>query len=92
MFVCNCKYCGYCGLYCRMVCIKRNFSEPQNLVFIIESSFKSRAGYNGTRTVDSLGTLGIFMHNKTFDVINSRNLIVIFKKRVKYYTVPNKEG
>ena len=34
-----------------MVCITRNFSEPQNLRFIIESGFKSRAGYNGGCTV-----------------------------------------
>ena len=29
----------------------RNFSEPQNPQFIFESGFKSRAGYNGARTV-----------------------------------------
>ena len=28
-----------------------NFFEPQNPRFIIESGFKSRAGYNGARTV-----------------------------------------
>ena len=28
-----------------------NFSEPKNPRFIIESGFKSRAGYNGARTV-----------------------------------------
>ena len=44
-------YCGYCGLYCRAVCITRNFSELQNPRFIIESGFKSRADYNSTRTV-----------------------------------------
>ena len=33
------------------VCITINFSEPQNPRFIIESSFKSRAGHNGTGTV-----------------------------------------
>ena len=37
-----------CGLY---YCINRNFSEPQKPHFIIESGFKSRAGYNGTCTV-----------------------------------------
>ena len=31
-----------------------NFSEPQNPRFIIESGFKSRAGYNGARTVFNL--------------------------------------
>ena len=31
--------------------ITKNFSEPQNPRFIIESGFKSRAGYNGARTV-----------------------------------------
>ena len=36
----------YCGLYCRAVCITN-----QNPRFIIESGFKSRAGYNGARTV-----------------------------------------
>ena len=40
-----------CGLYCRAVCITRNISESQNPWFIIESGFKSRAGYNGARTV-----------------------------------------
>ena len=29
----------------------KNFSEPQNPRFIIKSGFKSRAGYNGARTV-----------------------------------------
>ena len=33
------------------VCIKINFTEPQNLWFIIESDFKSRTGYGGARTV-----------------------------------------
>ena len=32
----------YCGLYCRVVCITRNFSESQNPRFIIESGFKPR--------------------------------------------------
>ena len=32
----------------------QNFSEPQNPRFIIESGFKSRAGYNGARTVDKI--------------------------------------
>ena len=42
-----------CGLYCRAVwvCITRNFSESQNPRLIIESTFKSRAGYNGAHTV-----------------------------------------
>jgi hypothetical protein len=40
-----------CGIYHRAVCITRNFSEPQNLQFIIKSGFKSRAGYNGAYTV-----------------------------------------
>ena len=40
-----------CGLYCKAVCITRNFSEPKIPRFIIKSSFKSRAGYNGARTV-----------------------------------------
>ena len=39
------------GLHCRAVCITRNFSEPQNPQLIIESGFKSRAGYDGARTV-----------------------------------------
>ena len=30
----------------------RNFSEPQNLHFIIKSRFKSRADYNGAHTLD----------------------------------------
>ena len=42
--------------------------------------------------IDILETLDIIMHNKTFNMINSRNLMVIVKKMVKYYTVPNKEG
>ena len=46
----------YCGLYCRAVCITRNFSESQNPRFIIESSFKSRAGYNGACRVNLLIT------------------------------------
>ena len=46
----------YYGLYCRAVCITRNFSESQNLRFIIESGFKSRAGYDGARRVYSLIT------------------------------------
>ena len=41
------------GLYCRVVCITRNFFEFQNPRFIIESGFKSRADYNGARTVSS---------------------------------------
>ena len=40
------KYFGYCGLCCKAVCITRNFSEDQNLLFVIESGVKSRAGYN----------------------------------------------
>ena len=40
-----------CGIYCRALCITRNFSKSQNLRFIIKSGFKPRAGYNGTRTV-----------------------------------------
>ena len=35
----------------------RNFFESQNPRFIIESGFKSRAGYNGARTVVSFQTL-----------------------------------
>ena len=31
--------------------LQGNFFEPQNPRFIIESGFKSRAGYNGARTV-----------------------------------------
>ena len=31
--------------------IKRNFFESQNLWFINENGFKSRAGYNGAFTV-----------------------------------------
>ena len=31
--------------------IHRNFSDLKNPRFIIESGFKSRAGYNGARTV-----------------------------------------
>ena len=31
--------------------LQRNFSEPKNPRFIIESGFKSRAGHNGARTV-----------------------------------------
>ena len=38
-------------LYCRAVCIAKNFFEPQNPRFIIESNFKSRAGYNSAHTV-----------------------------------------
>ena len=40
-------------------------------------------GYNGARTADSLGTLDTIMHNKTFNVINNKNLIVNVKKRGK---------
>ena len=40
-----------CGLYCRVVCNTRTFSEPHNPRFIIESGFKSRADYNGVRNV-----------------------------------------
>ena len=40
-----------CSSYCKAVCIARNFSEPQNAQFIIESSFKSIAGYNGAQMV-----------------------------------------
>ena len=47
-------YCGYCSLYCRALCNTRNISEPQNPRFIIESGFKSRAGYNDTRRVGKL--------------------------------------
>ena len=32
-------------------CITRNFSEPLNPRFIIDSGIKSRAGHNGTCTV-----------------------------------------
>ena len=31
------------GLLCRGLCITRNFSDPQNLLFIIKSGFYSRA-------------------------------------------------
>ena len=31
-----------------------NFSDLKNPRFIIESGFKSRAGYNGARTVDTI--------------------------------------
>ena len=34
----------------------RNFFESQNPRFIIKSGFKSRAGYNGARTVIARGT------------------------------------
>ena len=37
--------------YCRVVCTTRNFSYLQNPRFIIMSDFKSRADYNGARTV-----------------------------------------
>ena len=40
-----------CGLYCRAVCITRNISETQYPRFLIQSCFKSRAGYNGACTV-----------------------------------------
>ena len=40
-----------CGLYCRVVCTTGNFSYLQNPRFIIKSDFKSRADYNGARTV-----------------------------------------
>ena len=40
-----------CGLRCRAVFIRRKLSEPQNPWFIIKSGFKSRAGYDGARTV-----------------------------------------
>ena len=53
------------GLYCRAVCITRNFSEPQNPRFIIESGFKSRAGYAGTRTVHT------FFHSNSAWVFES---------------------
>jgi hypothetical protein len=36
----------HCGLYCRAVCITKNFSEAQNPQFIIKSSFKPGVGYN----------------------------------------------
>ena len=41
-----------CDLYFRARCTIRNFFELQNSRFKIESSFKSRAGYNGARTVN----------------------------------------
>ena len=53
-----------CGLRYRAVCIPRNFSEPQNPQFIIESGFKSRAGYNGARRV--------VRHN--YIIISSKNI------------------
>ena len=43
-----------CCLYYKAVCITRNFSEPQNLQFIIKSGFKSRVGYNGACTVSEM--------------------------------------
>ena len=41
------KKCGYC----RAVYNTRNLFETQNPRFIIESGFKSRAGYNGAHTI-----------------------------------------
>ena len=38
-------------LYCKAVCITRDFSESQNPRFINESIFKSRTVYNGACTV-----------------------------------------
>ena len=35
------------GLLCIALCITRNFSDPQNPLFIIESGFYSRVSYNG---------------------------------------------
>ena len=40
-------------MYYYITAVTYNFSEPQNPRFVIESSFKSRAGYNGARMVDN---------------------------------------
>ena len=49
------------------VCFTRNFPEPQNPRFIIESGFKSRAGYNGARTVYKI--LTEFMQQKQMKML-----------------------
>ena len=47
-----------CSLYCKAVCNIKIFSKSKNPRFIIKSSFKSRAGYNGARTVFKSTYLG----------------------------------
>ena len=43
----------HCGLYCRAVSVTDNLSTKQgnSSIFGAKSGFKSRLGYNGTRTV-----------------------------------------
>ena len=61
----------HCSLYCRAVSITDNLCSKQEnssilgfkiFSIIIESSFKSRAGYNGVRTVDK----SVFEYQKMF--------------------------
>ena len=45
------NFVALCGLCYRAVWITKNFSDPQNLWFIIETSSRSRTDYNCARTV-----------------------------------------
>ena len=64
--------------------LQGNFSEPKNLRFIIESGFKSRAGYNGARTVLShcvqMQKLEIILVFETLEKSKSLHLISSKKK------------
>ena len=47
-------HCASIGLFCRVVCIERNFCDPQNPLFKIKIGLCSRASYNGACTVHML--------------------------------------
>ena len=49
-----------CDLCCRAACITRYFFKTQNPRLINKSSFKSRAAYEGARTVLGIRLLGIY--------------------------------
>ena len=61
------------GLLCRGLCITRNFSDPQNLLFIIKSGFYSRAGYNGASTVHKTS---LKMHSSSFYYFHTKMTFV----------------
>ena len=60
-----------CSLYCRAVCVTRNISQTQYPRFLIESGFKSRAGYNGACTVLTSHKLGNDKKMKALGMFNS---------------------
>ena len=67
------------GLLCRALCITRNFCDPQNPLFIIESGFYSRAGYNGPCTVHETS---LKMHSISFYYFHPKMTFVDVKSYI----------